>query len=231
MTWLAAASLASGLVFAFAGLLALECATLQPFALTIDHAVKCLTAGRATKLGLVPAQLGRWFVTSGPIADGSRGKNSCCVTTRRCNFGFVRGLRRSDNTLTARLLSLGMPGFDRLVLAPIGLSPSGLPAPYQPQAFGVLAVTLVPTPRRIRAPTALAQAQSGSKTSAAVSLMMMAAHGRFLLPRDSPSGTRQRSASGASSKPSIGAVVRQSTPPCIDQTGTQMAWVAPKETR
>jgi hypothetical protein len=71
MAWLAATSLAGGLVFAFAGLLALESSTLQPFALTIDDAPKRLTAGRATKLGLVSAQLGGWFVTPGTTADGS----------------------------------------------------------------------------------------------------------------------------------------------------------------
>lgn len=190
MTWFTVASLASGLVFAFAGLPALERAAFQPLALAIDHAPKRLTAGGAAILGLVPARLRRRLMTPGPLADGSRRKNFCCVTTRRCNFGFVRGLRRSANTLTARLLSLGMPDFDRLVLAPLGLAPSGLPAPYQPQAFGLLAVTLVPTLRRVRAPTILAQAQSWSQTSAAVSLMMTAAHGRFFLPRVSPGGTR-----------------------------------------
>jgi hypothetical protein len=190
MAWLTVASLAGGLVLAFAGLPALERAALQPFALTIDHAPKRLTAGGATKFGLVSAQLGRWFVTSGPTADGSRRKSFCCVTTRRRNFGVFRGLWRIIDALPARPLGLGLPGFDRLILAPFGLSQSGLPAPYQPQAFGFLAVTLVPTPRRVRAPTALAKAQSGSQTAAAVSLMMTAAHGRFLLPRVSPSGTR-----------------------------------------
>jgi hypothetical protein len=97
MAWLAAASLAGGLILAFANLPALEGATLQPFALAIEHALKRLTTGVATKLGLVPAQLGRRFVTPGPIAQGSRGKNFCCVTTRRRNIGFIRGLRRSHS--------------------------------------------------------------------------------------------------------------------------------------
>ena len=190
MAWLSAASLAGRLILAFAGLPALEGAALQPFAFTIEHAAKRLAAGGATKLGLVPAQLGGWFVTPGPTADGSRWKNFCCVTTRCRNFRFIRGLWRIINALPARPLGLGMPGFDRLVLAPLGLSPSGLPAPHQPQAFGLLTVTLVPTLGRIRAPTALAQAEAGTRTSAAVWLMMTAAHGRLFLPRVSPSGTR-----------------------------------------
>jgi len=51
------------------------------------------------------------------------------VTTRRRNFRLNRRLWRINNTLPARPLGLGMPGFDRLVLPPFGLSPSGLPAP------------------------------------------------------------------------------------------------------
>ncbi len=89
-----------------------------------------------------------------------------------------------------------------------------------------LAVMLVPTPRHVPAPTALAQAQPWSRTSAAVWLMMTAAHGRLALPRDSPSGTRQRSASGASSKPGMRAVDRQSTLRCTHQTGMETAWAA-----
>src|SRR5436190_11450500 len=83
--------------------------------------------------------------------------------------------------------------FGGLVLTPLGLPLRRLPTPHQPQAFGVLAVMLVPTPRLVLASTAFAQADARSRSSAtAVWLIMTMAHGRTF-PRDSPGGTRERS--------------------------------------
>ncbi len=92
-----------------------------------------------------------------PVAQGSRQQNFCCVTTRRRNLGVLRCLRQRWGTLTARTLRLGVLDFGRIVLASSRLPPRRLPAADQPPAFGVLAVTLVPTTRLVLVPTALAQ--------------------------------------------------------------------------
>jgi hypothetical protein len=173
---------ASGLVLPVAYAAALERAAPQPLAFAIEHPANRLTAGGAAVACLVATRLARWFMASGPVAQRSRRKNFCCVTTRRRNFGHLRWLRRGGGTLTARTLCLGMLGFSRIVLAPLGLPPRRLPAPNQTQAFGVLAVTLVPTLRLVAAAAAFAQANprprsSRTATTAAVSLIMTAAHG------------------------------------------------------
>src|SRR5438552_14770604 len=75
-----------------------------------------------------------------------------------------------------------MLGFDRIDLTPFGLPPRRLPAPQQTQAFGLLAVTLVRTPRLVLAATAFAQAHprpwsSWTGMAAALWFMIMVAHG------------------------------------------------------
>jgi hypothetical protein len=66
----------------------------------------------------------------------------------------------------------------RIILPSFGLPPRRLPAPHQTQAFGVLAVMLVPTPRLVLASTAFAQADSRPRSSATtVWLIMTTAHG------------------------------------------------------
>lgn len=100
--------------------------------------------------------------------------------------------------LTAHTLRLGMLGFGLGVQASPGLPPRRLPAADVSQAFAVLAVTLVPTPRLILAAAAFAQADpcarsSPTSTAAMAGINMMAAHGSVNLPRDSPGGTRFRS--------------------------------------
>ncbi len=117
-----------------------------------------------------------------PVAQRSRRKNFCCVTTRRRTFWLVQWLRQRWDTLTARPLCLGVLRLNRLVLAPSGLPPRRLPAPDQTQALGVLAVTLAPTPRLVAAATAFAQADprprsSRTATLAAVWFIMTTAHG------------------------------------------------------
>jgi hypothetical protein len=184
-----------GLVVPVAWAAALERAAPQPLAFAIKHPANRLTAGGAAVACLVAARLHRWFMAPGPVAHRSRRKNFCCVTTRRRNFWLLRWLRRGVGAPPARTLCLGMLGFGRIVLAPPGLPPRRLPAPEQTQAFGVLAVTLVPTQRLVAAATAFAQADprprsSRTATMAAVCLIMTAAHGSAFSQRVSPGGTR-----------------------------------------
>ena len=131
--WLAAAPRAGGLVLPRRGAAALESATQQPLAFTIAHPANRLTAGGAAVACLVAARLRRRFMAPRPVAQRSRRKNFCCVTTRRRNFRLLRGLWRRGGTLTARPLGLGVLGFDRLVLTPLGL-PLAPPASAGPAA-------------------------------------------------------------------------------------------------
>ena len=186
---------AGGLVVPFACAAVLQRAAPQPLAFAIEYPANRLTAGGAAVASLVAARLRRWLMAPGPVAQRSRRKNFCCVTTRRRNFGLLRWLRRGGGALTARTLRLGMLGFGRVVLAPPGLPPRRLPAADQTQAFGVLAVTLVPTQRLVAAATAFAQADprprsSRTTTMAAGCLIMTTAHGSAFSQRVSPGGTR-----------------------------------------
>ncbi len=121
----------------------------------------------------------------GPVAQGSWWKNSCCVTTRLCNVRYFGRLRRRSGSPTAHFLCLGVLCLGGLVTATFGLSARRLPAPDQLQAFGVLAVTLIPAPGRVLASTAFAQANPRSRPAAAVWLMMIAAHGSCV-PKGQP---------------------------------------------
>ena len=95
--------------------------------------------------------------------------------------------------LTARTLSLGVLGFDGIVRTPLRLAPGRLPAADLPQAFGILAVTLVPTPRLVLSPTAFAQAQPRPRSSVGSLDYHDGGPRERSLPRDSPGRTRQRS--------------------------------------
>ena len=137
-----------------------------------------LTAGGAAVACLAAARLQGRFMAPWPVAQGSRRKNFCCVTTRRRNLRRLRRLWRRGGALTAHTFGLGVLGFGRLVLASFGLPLRRLPTPHQPQAFGILAVMLVPTPRLVLASTAFAQADAHPRSSAtAVWLIMTTAHG------------------------------------------------------
>ena len=92
-------------------------------------------------------------------------KNFCCVTTRRRNLGVLRCLGRGFGSLAAHALSLRVLRFGCGIQAASGLPLRRLPAAELPQAFKVLAVTLVPTPWLVLAPTALAQAHPGPRSS------------------------------------------------------------------
>jgi hypothetical protein len=167
---------------------------MPPLAFAIRDPANGLTAGGAAVARLIAARLRRRLMAPRPVAQGSRRKNSCCVTTRCHNLSRLRRLWRRCGALTARTFGLGVLDFGRFVLAPFGLPLRGLPTPYQTLAFGVLAVTLVPTPWLVLASTPLAQADPRSRsartgTAATVWLIMATAHGSCDLPRDSPGRT------------------------------------------
>jgi len=84
--------------------------------------------------------------------------------------------------LTALPLGLGVPGFHGFILASFGLSLGRLPATDLAQAFGVLAITLVPAPWQVHLATAFAQANPGPRssragTAAAIWTTITATHG------------------------------------------------------
>jgi hypothetical protein len=117
-----------------------------------------------------------------PGAHRKRPKNFCRVTTRRRNLGWIRCLGRRRGARTARALGRGVLGLDGLLLTPLGLPPRRLPAPDLAQAVGVLAVTLVPTPRLVLVPAAFAQAPPRawpprSSTARALWFKVVGAHG------------------------------------------------------
>ena len=85
---------AGGLVLLLACAAALESAAAQPLAFTIQHPANGLTAGGAAVACLVAARLQGRFMAPRPVAQGSRRKNFCCVTTRRRNFRRLRWLWR-----------------------------------------------------------------------------------------------------------------------------------------
>ena len=86
------------------------------------------------------------------------------MTTRRRNFRVLKGLGRDFGSLPALLLGLGMLHFDTGLLATFSLAASCLPAADLPQAFRVLAVTLVPAPRLVLAAASFAQAGSRARS-------------------------------------------------------------------
>ena len=65
---------------------------------------------------------------------------------------------RRCGVLPARAFRLGMLGFDRFILAPLGLPLGRLPAPDFAEALGVLAIKLVLAPGQVLLSTAFAQA-------------------------------------------------------------------------
>lgn len=92
-------------------------------------------------------------------------KNFCYVTTRRRNLGVLRCLGIGFGLSAARTLGLSVLGFDLDVQAMSGLPLRRLPAADLPQAFRLLAVTLVPTPRLVLASAAFAQAHPRARSS------------------------------------------------------------------
>ena len=85
-------------------------------------------------------------------------KSFCSVTTRRRNRWLLSNCRCKLCSLSARALSLGMPGLHARILTMSGLSPCRLPTLDLSPAFRTLAVALVPGPRHVLASTPFAQA-------------------------------------------------------------------------
>jgi hypothetical protein len=129
-------------------------------------------------------------------------KSFCCVTMRRRKFMSWIRLGRGLGLLTALSLRSGVLGLDIVILATFSLPLRRQPAADFSQAFRVLAVPLVPTPRLVHAPAIFVQA--GPRTRAALSGLgavlsfnVVVAHGSFALPRESPGRMRQTFSSGA----------------------------------
>jgi hypothetical protein len=154
-------------------------------------------------------------------------KNFCCVTTRRRNFWVIRGLRHRWGALTARTLRRGVLGFGCVVLAASGLPSRRLPATDQPPTFGVLTVTLVPTPWLVLVPTAFAQADScprSSRTGTAATFWtnMTATHGSSD-PKGQPGENVAFVLLGRLTKPGSRRSFTQDTQPDRNQTGEETA--------
>jgi hypothetical protein len=117
-------------------------------------------------------------------------KTFCCVTMPRRKIWSLIGLGHGLDPLAARAFCLSMLGSGVGVLATLSLPLRRLPAPDLPQALGVLAIALVPTPRVILASALFIQAgplarvaRSGFGT--VLFFNVVVAHGRFDLPRES----------------------------------------------
>ena len=179
--WLTAASTARGLVLLPACLATSERAPLSPLAFPIEHSANCLTTGGAAVARLAAPRLPGRFIAPGPVAEGPRRNNFCCVTTRRRNFRSPGWLGRKGGTPSARTLGGSMLGFDRFIGTPLRLTLGRLPAAHGTQAFGILAVALVPTSRLELLSTAFPEAHPRPWSSAtAVCLMLTVAHGSLL---------------------------------------------------
>jgi hypothetical protein len=119
-----------------------------------------------------------------------RQKKICCVTTRWRNLWALSDLWCGLGPLAALFLCLRVLGFGFGVVATLRLTLRRLPAVDLSQAFRILAVPLVPTPRLVL--TSARFVQAGPRAGAARSglgtglcLNVVVAHGRFDLPRES----------------------------------------------
>ena len=144
--------------------------------------------GRSSGLGCGASSRG----VRGSLADHTREvkKRFCSVTTRKRNFWVFTDFGSGLGSLAALSLHLGVLGFAVGVLATFSLPLRRLPAADLTQAFGVLAIALVPTLRLVLASAPLVQA--GPRARAALSGLgtvfsfnVVVAHGRFDLPRES----------------------------------------------
>jgi hypothetical protein len=119
-----------------------------------------------------------------------RQKKICCVTTRWRNLWALSDLWCGLGPLAALFLCLRVLDFGFGVVATLRLTLRRLPAVDLSQAFRILAVPLVPTPRLVL--TSARFVQAGPRAGAARSglgtglcLNVVVAHGRFDLPRES----------------------------------------------
>ncbi len=150
-------------------------------------------AGGAAVACLVTIRVGAAAVTARPIAQWPGEKSPRCVTTRRCKLWFFNGLRHGLRSLAARLLGLGVLGFDVEVLATFRLASGTSPAVQLALAIRMLTVSLVVTTRLVFACAPVAQTRAQARTAPAArtrlaavgSRTLASAHGRFDLPRES----------------------------------------------
>lgn len=118
-------------------------------------------------------------------------KRVCCVTTRGRNRWLLTGLGHGPAPLPARTFGLGVVGFGSSALATFCLPPCRLPAAHLAQALRILTITLVPTPRLVRAVTPFAQADPQARLppsghTTALSVTVEGAHGRLVSQGKSP---------------------------------------------
>jgi len=200
-----------------AGTAALESASQPPLTFAILDPANRPAAGGAAEARRLAPRLGGRFIATRPVAPGRGQQNFCCVTTRRRNFGRTGSWRQRSGALPARTLGLGVLGFDRFVQTPLGLPPSRLPAADQAQAFGVLAIELVPTPRLVLPSAAFAQAQprarsSRSCTARAFRINVEGAHGSHF-SQGTARGDRTTVLPGRLSKSKTRPTIASLTPP------------------
>ena len=185
------AASARGLVLDGSLLPASQSAARAPLAFTIQDIPNGLTAGGAAVACRVAERATR----------GVRGSPADRIREVKKKFELrdhapaqALGSQRSEMRTSlagGALLLLGVLDFDVDVLAMSGLPPRRVPAADFPQAFRILTVALVVTPRTVFAPASFAQANprarpAPSGPTAAFSRNVADAHGRFDLPRESP---------------------------------------------
>jgi hypothetical protein len=137
-------------------------------------------------------------MTAGSIAQRCRRENFCCVTTRGLKGRRLGSLWQGLEIQTACFLRLGVLSFDGLMLSSFGLSSGGEPASDETEAFGILAIELVPASGSIFSSAAFAQAGAKPRSSApgsALWFMMRMAHGS-VSPKGQPGGNARTFSSG-----------------------------------
>ena len=147
---------ASGKVLKVPLLTAIQSTARKPLAFTILDVANCLTTGCGSSN--VPGCGARSREIHGSLADRRSGgeKKFLLRDHARLNLWVLNGLKRELRSLAAFSLSFCMANFGGSILAILGLPPGCLPTTHLPQAFGILAITLVPAPRLILAPTSFA---------------------------------------------------------------------------
>jgi hypothetical protein len=139
-------------------------------------------------------------IPAGCITEGK--KTFCCVTMRRRKFRRLIRLGRGLGLVTALSLRSGVLGLGVVTLATFRLPLRRQPAADFSQAFRILAVSLVPTPRLVLAPAIFVEAGPRARATLSglatvLSINVVVAHGSFALPRESPRRMRLTFSSGA----------------------------------
>ena len=187
MATLQRAAAASSKILEGSLLAAIQGTAREPLTFTILDVADCLTTGWAAVTCRVARRGHGRFMAAWPVAERRSPKNFCCVTTRELNLSVLNDLRLRLHSLAAFFLGLGVLGSDVIIQATFDLPAGRLPAPHLSQAFGILAITLVPASRLILAPTPFAQTRSQTEPAysgrTVISCRTVAgAHGRCFLP-------------------------------------------------